>query len=69
MPKRKTQQRGRGGGKKTQKRSPQGPTRTPEIWRERDTVDDESDNERDLDGEQLEGLEVSDMEVISRMGL
>lgn len=63
MPKRKF------GGRKSKKKPPRNPTLvTAPVWEGQDG-ESGSESDGDLGQERLEGLEVEDMEMISRMGL
>lgn len=66
MPKRKA---GFGGGRRSKKKPPRSQTLTgASVWEGQDG-ESGSDSDGDLGQERLEGLEVEDMEMISRMGL
>lgn len=69
MPKRKG---GRGAARKGQKRPPRGQTRTPVVegaWGRGGEGESGSESDGELGQEQLEGLALEDMQMISKMGL
>ena len=73
MPKRKGKQRGRVGGGRGLPRPPRGEIGTPagrDVWRVGEGEEGGCESGDDeVDPEQLEGLEVKAMEMISKMGL